>query len=240
MHLKSQKNMNASRSKVSSRRILVWNNIMRVVRCSNQILKIDRECDRWVLKRPEYFLSTLLMSTFIRAATIPYVSNLKLEFDFQFSTFNFQRALGWVRMPWGRWAERECLDGVGLSEGAKEGSHHWATTRVRVRAKRSEFNFEIWELKVESWIQLSSWTLVMPLYRYPIPPHSKKIGVSLNPPKMFSEMHRIQKTSFHIYETFKGSSRVSRGGTFTYETFFNPLPPPEVTGVTIYRSIAKN
>jgi hypothetical protein len=183
--------------------------------------------------------------------------SLNSIFNFQLSTFRGRwaewgclegvglsesalTALGWVRVPWGGWAEWGCLEGVGLSEGAKEGSHHWATTRVRVRAKRSEFNFEIWELKVESWIQLSSWTLVMPLYRYPIPPHSKKIGVSLNPPKMFSEMHRIQKTSFHIYETFKGSSRVSRGGTFTYETFFNPLPPPEVTGVTIYRSIAKN
>jgi hypothetical protein len=55
----------------------------------------------------------------------------------------------------------------------------------------------------------------------------KKIGVLPNPQKKVPEISKSiqrglqsQKTDKKIYEIFKGSSRVSRGRTFSYETFF--------------------
>ncbi len=44
--------------------------------------------------------------------------NLKLEFNFQLSEV------------------------VGLSEGVKDGSDHWATTRVRMKANRADLKYE--------------------------------------------------------------------------------------------------
>jgi hypothetical protein len=55
----------------------------------------------------------------------------------------------------------------------------------------------------------------------------KKRGVLPNPQKKVPEISKSiqrgpesQKTDKKIYETFKGSSRVSRGRTFSYENFF--------------------
>lgn len=40
-------------------------------------------------------------------------------------------------------------------------------------------------------------------------------------PKVLYEMYRVHKTSFPIYNTFKGSSRVLGGRTFSYQTFLS-------------------
>jgi hypothetical protein len=57
--------------------------------------------------------------------------------------------------------------------------------------------------------------------------HCKKKRCFTEPPKKVREMSKSiqirpksQKKNKKIYETFKGSSRVSRGRTFSYETFF--------------------
>jgi hypothetical protein len=57
--------------------------------------------------------------------------------------------------------------------------------------------------------------------------HCKKKRCFTEPPKKVPEISKSvqrgpqsQKTDKKIYETFKGSSRVSRGRTFSYETFF--------------------
>jgi DNA helicase MCM8 len=56
--------------------------------------------------------------------------------------------------------------------------------------------------------------------------HCKKKRCFTEPSKKVSEISKSlqrgpksQKTDKKIYETFKGSSRVSRGRTFSYETF---------------------
>jgi hypothetical protein len=54
----------------------------------------------------------------------------------------------------------------------------------------------------------------------------KKRGVLPNPKKGSGDVEKypvtskVSKKNKKIYETFKGSSRVSRGRTFFYETFF--------------------
>ena len=46
---------------------------------------------------------------------------------------------------------------------------------------------------------------------------------------MFSEVYRIQKTSFQIYRTFQGSSLEYTLGTFKYETLLSFVEQQQVS-----------
>ena len=57
----------------------------------------------------------------------------------------------------------------------------------------------------------------------------KKKRYFTEPLEMFSEVCRIQKTSFQIYRTFKGSSLGYTLGTFKYETFLSFVAQKKVS-----------